>query len=326
MTGLTAVVAVSRRLDPGLRWLRRARTGGATTANSPLPRGTLLLITRDSLLGRALESAFAPAGYQVTHAGTPIEAVEVAGREPPDAVVLHADLLQADPSAAFSWLRQSPEIGRRTPLVVVATSRLTAGERRDAIRAGAWYLAEMPFSPADLANQLDVFVAAKREAERYRNVALLDPATGLYTPAGIRHRALELASLVARAHQPLACVVFSPATSATVRDMVLQAIVQSLRDLGRRSDAVGELGDGKYIVVAPATPAQGATQLAERFARSMHRDLRQHLRAGYDVADPVDQPALVAPRLIDHARQAAEACVAGNGDQWLRGFRETSGP
>jgi len=76
-------------------------------------------------------------------------------------------------------------------------------------------------------------------------------------------------------------------------------------------------------VVAPATPAAGAAKLAQRFAGGMDVGVRPDLRAGFDVAALVDQPTLVAPRLIDHARVAAAAAAIDGAGAWLREYRET---
>jgi hypothetical protein len=51
--------------------------------------------------------------------------------------------------------------------------------------------------------------------------------------------------------------------------------------------------------------------------------VRPDLRAGFDVAALVDQPTLVAPRLIDHARVAAAAAAIDGAGAWLREYRET---
>lgn len=283
--------------------------------------GLLLVITRDETFGRALETVLAPAGYHVTRAPSPSEAIHHARIQAPDLLLLDAELLRTDAATTCARLRELPDLGRRTPLVVTSTGRLSPAERRDALRAGAWHLAEAPLNAEELILRLRVFVEAKREADRYRDAALWDPLTGLYTPRGIQHRALELAAVAARAQEPLACVVLSPAVAETTRAAVLDAVARALRELGRRSDAIGALGEGQFAVLAPATPAPGAARLAARLAGGVDQGLRPHLRAGFDVADTVDQPSVVAPRLIDHARQAAAEAMNGNGDGWLRKYR-----
>lgn len=281
----------------------------------------LLVIARDDLFGRTLETLFAPAGCLVARVHTVDAAIESARTRAPDVVVLHADLLRADAAATCARLRHLPQVGHRTPLVVCSTSPLSPAERRDALRAGAWHLVEAPFNPDDLLPRLDVFVDAKREADGFRDAAFWDPITGLYTPRGIQHRAVELAALAARAKEPLACVVLSPAVAAAARDEVVDAMARALHDLGRRSDAIGWLSEGQFAVVAAATPAAGAARLAERLASGMDRGVRPDLRAGFDVAVEVDQPIVVAPRLIDHARTAAAAAAGDTAREWLREYR-----
>ena len=284
----------------------------------------VLVITGDDIFGRTLETLFMPAGYHVVRVLTVDGAVADARAQSPDVVVLDADLLRADAAATCARLRALPEVGHRTPLVVCSTSRLSPAERRDALRAGAWHLVEAPFNLEDLILRLNVFVEAKREADSYRDSAQWDPATGLYTVVGLRRRTVELASRAARTGEPLACVVFSPAAAAAGRQIVLDALAQALRELGRRSDAIGTLGGGFFAVVAPATPAPGAVRMAERLAGGVDADARVQLRAGFDVAASVEISELdqVAVRLTEHARVAAvEASGSTNGNGWLREYR-----
>jgi len=287
----------------------------------PRAPASLLIVTSDDVFGRTLETLLAPAGYQITRVYRVDEVIQRARREAPDVVVLHADLLRPDTAATCARLRELPELGHRTPLVVCSSHPLTPVERRDALRAGAWHLLEAPFHLDDILPRLDVFIQAKREAETFREAALRDPDTGLYTPQGIQHRAVELASRAARAREPLACVVLSPAAATVARQALLEAVTRALRDLGRRSDAIGSLGEDLFAVVAPATPAPGAARLAQRLANGVDVVVRPDLRAGFAVAPIVDQPAAVAPRLIEHARRAAAEATKEAADGWLREYR-----
>lgn len=295
----------------------------ARRGTGPPAPASLLVITPDDLFGRTLETLFAPAGYTVSLAAGVDDGMRRARRQAPDVVLLHAELLRTDAAATCARLRELPELGHRTPLVVCSTDPLSPAERRDALRAGAWHLLEAPFNPEDLLPRLEVFIQAKREAESFREAAFWDPATGLYTPFGIQHRAVEMAWLAARAKEPLACVVLSPAAVSAARDALLQAVAQTLRDLGRRSDAIGSLGEGLFAVVAPGTPKPGAARLAERVASGVNSVVRPDLRAGFDVAPTVDQPTVVAPRLIDHARLAAEEATRDGANGWLREYHAT---
>lgn len=282
----------------------------------------LLVITSDDFYGRTLETLFSPAGYHVVRVPTVDDALQDARAQAPDVVVLHADLLRADAAATCARLRELPELGHRTPLVVTSTSRLSPAERRDALRAGAWHLVEAPFDPEDLILRLNVFVEAKREADGYRDSAQWDPVTGLYTEMGLRRRAAEIAARVARTKEPMACVVFSLSPGASKPAAALEALVKALRELGRRSDAIGSLHRGQFAVVAPATPVAGATRLAERLTGGMAPEARAQLRGGFDVALAVeaDEPERVAVQLLDHARLAATEATHGNGG-WLRMYR-----
>jgi len=97
-------------------------------------RAMLLVITGDDIFGRTLETLFAPAGYHVVRVRTVDEAVQDARAQGPDVVILHADLLRADAARTCARLRELPEVGYRTPLVVSSTTPLSQAERRDALR------------------------------------------------------------------------------------------------------------------------------------------------------------------------------------------------
>lgn len=288
--------------------------------SAPFKRqATLLVVTGDDIFGRMLDTLFGPAGYRTVRVSTVDEAVRHARAYGPDLVVLHSDLLRADAVVTCARLRDLPEVGRRTPLVAVATLPLSPAERRNTLRAGVWHLAETPFNPEDLILQLNVFVEAKREADSYRDSAEWDPLTGLYTSVGVRQRAVELAARAARTKEPLACVVFSLA-GATVRpEMVLDELVRALRAMGRRSDVIGKMGREQFAVLAPATPAEGAMRLAERLTSGMDPGARAQLRGGLDVAGriDVDKADRIAPQLIEHASAAAADATEGN-NGWLK--------
>ena len=88
------------------------------------------------------------AGYDVIEAHTGFEAVEVAGREVPDLVLMDIQLPGMDGLEATRRIKAQPALAR-IPVVAV-TSYALAGDDRKAAEAGCDDYVTKPFSPRAL--------------------------------------------------------------------------------------------------------------------------------------------------------------------------------
>jgi len=277
-------------------------------------RPSVLVLNENDWTVGTLETILQPAGYTVTRSYTQRDGIRRARTRKPDAVIVNAKLPDGDGPTVCRVLRGASEIGVTTPLIVSYGEKPSRLARRDALRAGAWHLIEPPIDPEFLLLYLDVFVQAKRQAERYRKAALLDQETGLYTWSAIEQRAEELVAWATRMHEPLACLVLAPGSAAALNAAV-KALAGALRKNGRRSDTIGRASDTEFVVLAPATDAAGAMRMAERLSEGLEPGFGDELRAGYHVWDRGPDP-VTGLELVTRARRALDRS-GGSGASWV---------
>jgi len=151
----------------------------------------------------------------------------------------------------------------------------------------------------------------------------VNPVSGLYTRRGLERRARELAADALRRHSPLACVALGiePAPKDAPGAVAYAATV--LQASARASDAIGDLTEGAFAVLAPATPPEHALSMARRLSRLIETagprpagvpPLRVH--AGYEAAANVHETPIEPVTLIEHAGAAlTQARTAGPGER-----------
>src|SRR6266704_3586873 len=111
------------------------------------------------------------------------------------------------------------------------------------------------------------------------------------------------------------CVTFAPALEGEPSVELLQVVGRTFHAGGRRSDAIGRVGQGEFAVVAPGTDAVGAVKLAERFRRAMPTP---ELRAGYDAVGNVRYTPVEPKDLLARAARALQLAKAEG--KWIRAF------
>ncbi len=97
-------------------------------------------------------------GYEVLEALTGPDAVEIAGREAPDLVLMDIQLPGFDGHEATRRIKAIPALAR-TPVIAV-TSYALAGDDRKAAEAGCDAYVTKPFSPRALLAQVRGFLEA----------------------------------------------------------------------------------------------------------------------------------------------------------------------
>lgn len=259
----------------------------------PHRRPPLVLIADDQeWSARAFESVLGPAGYAVLRCPSARAALEQVRTVSPDAVMVKADLGDADGPALCRHLREEPRVGPSTPLFVTFAAPARREDRMEALRAGAWDVLTLPLDAEELTLRLGVFVQAKMEADRTREESLVDPLTGLYSLQGVLRRAREMGLDAIRQSAPLGCVVLAgeepPPDSPAAQDALLRdRMVRLVEHAGRRSDVVGRLGRAELAVLTPHTGSDGVMRLADRLLARADEEAREvpgqgplHLRVG----------------------------------------------
>jgi diguanylate cyclase (GGDEF)-like protein len=289
-----------------------------TDKTSPPP---LVLIANDQeWSARSLESILGPQGYAVVRAHTGRQAMDLAWRTRPDAILLDSGMPDIGGVEVCRLLRRDARFSPSTPIIVTTAGPAARADRLEAYRAGAWEYCSDPIDTDALLLKLENFITSKREVDQCHDDSLLDRETGLYNVRGLTRRAQELGADAARRHAPLSCVALSAvpnvATEPTGPSEDAHRVAEHLGDIFRRtarvSDVIGHLGRSEFGIIAPSTAADGAVRLVERiqamvgaapFATS-DGDRTLHIRAGYAAAPNFAESSVDAVELLLRAATA----------------------
>jgi diguanylate cyclase (GGDEF)-like protein len=286
----------------------------------------VLIVDSQEWSTRSLESILAPSGFAVTRAYNARTGLERALAQPPDAVFIDASLPDGSGVDLCRALRDQPEIGPETPVILTTPERPSRAIRLESLRAGAWDVLGYPIDGEELVLQLDAHIQAKLVADRLREAGLIDPLTGLYNLNGLERRMAELSSWSYRQRYPLACVVFAPVDSEDDERAItqlVQTVAGAFRRSGRISDVIGRLGKTEIAVLAPSTDRAGAVKLAERLSGAIAQTGPVpggiELRAGFDAVSDARESAKEAEELLVRATMALRKAKA-NGGGWIQPF------
>jgi PleD family two-component response regulator len=292
-----------------------------------MPRTPLVLVVDDQeWTARSIESILGSSGCAVLKAYTGRQALDLAAKIRPDAVIIDMHLPDMTGPDVCRAMREMPTVGRGTPLLVLTTAPLGRSERLTAVESGAWDILRPPFDPEELLMKISTFVMAKLEADQAREESLCDPVTGVYNVKGILRRVDEITADAARSQRPLACVVVgvepgapdgSVSERASRQDAIARTMARVIGQTTRLSDTLGRLGHTDFVVVTAGTDQKGADRIADRIlealAASGEFDAGLPLRTGvYSVADLRADPVIPVDLLT-------KATMALRRSQWRPG-------
>ena len=208
------------------------------------------------------------------------QAIDLAGKVSPDAVLVKMTLPDFDGIELVRVLGRAPTIHATTPILMVSDDSVGKAERLEALGSGAWDVLAEPIDPNELILRLDTFIRAKQEADRVRDDGLTDPATGFYNVRGILQRVKEITADAGRHDRALTCVAFGSRPSADgtmipspeLERTMSEPVAAALREATRLSDTIGRLGPGEFVVIAPGTDQEGAIRLADRVLEALDSD------------------------------------------------------
>jgi len=236
------------------------------TSYTPL----VLLIEDQEWTARSIESILSPHGYAVFKAYTGRQGLDIVRKMIPDLVLVDLRLPDMKGTDVLTQLAHAPTVFPSTPRILVSTSPISQAERLDALAAGAWDIVRPPLDSQELTLRFGTWARAKRDADEARERGLVDPLTGLYNFNGLLRRIDEVVSDASRNERYISLVMLGPPTADETR--VVEALPDDrARELGRTltgtarlSDAIGRVGEGEFVVIAPGTDPGGANRLAER--------------------------------------------------------------
>lgn len=224
----------------------------------------VLVATDGDWAGRSLESVLVANGYAVLRSGDGEDALALARRFRPDALILDEHLPGLSGIDICRMLREEEGFDLSTPIVITAPSPSQRAIRQSAYDAGAWDFCTHPLEAETLILKLGTFLRGRAAIAQARQQALVDSATGLLTPQGLERWAEQLAARAIRNHEPLACVVLMPLDQGGAGGEAASSFVQMSREAFRRSDVVGRTSDGRLALLAPDTDSKGVEGMLTR--------------------------------------------------------------
>lgn len=233
---------------------------------------TVLITSNREWSSRSLESILGPHGYTVLKSFNAEQTLERLAVNPPDAVILDAEVPDGDGIEICRTIVASPG-AKAVPILITVAGPVTRQYSLEALRAGAWgVLGGLPLDAEELLLRLQVYTQAKLVADHARDEGLLDHATGLYNLRGLLRRAAEMSAEAGRRDMALACLAISPQPPESGGagpggvSPALDRFLPRLRSASRASDILGRLGPNELILLAPHTDAEGAARLALRIS------------------------------------------------------------
>jgi DNA-binding response OmpR family regulator len=136
---------------------------GSARAGTRETRQRVLVVEDDESVARMLHIALGAAGFDAMEARSGSEALDIVGREAPDAVILDLVLPDGLGGSVLDWLREAPSDTAPVHLV------MSALERREATglfgELGNDFI-QKPFDPWDLVRRLDQLLESKGTQRR----------------------------------------------------------------------------------------------------------------------------------------------------------------
>lgn len=293
----------------------------AETSYTPL----VLLIEDQEWTARSIESILSPHGYAVFKAYTGRQGLDIVRKMIPDLVLVDLRLPDMTGTDVLRQLAHSPTVFPSTPRILVSTSPISQAERMAALEAGAWDILRPPLDSQELTLRFGTWTRAKRDADEARERGLVDPLTGLYNFNGLLRRIDEVVSDASRNERYISLVMLGRAASEELEveepipDDRARNLGRTLMGAARLSDAIGRVGEGEFVVIAPGTDPNGAARLAERMLDAAGTS-EVPLRAGVYSTRRTQKEPVASLDLLSRATAALRQAQAGENGLRIKAY------
>jgi PleD family two-component response regulator len=299
--------------EPGPSALRAAEI--SQSSRPPL----ILILDDQEWAARAFESVLSPQGYSVIRCRTGRQLLEFMQALAPDAFLIKHGIPDVSAFELCRTLRAFPQVGAITPIILSSATPLRGNERLEAFAAGAWHLISVPVDAEELIARLSVYLQSKLEADRVREVSLVDLKSGFYSVQGLLRIVKELSLDASRHNSPIGCVVIGPEKEPQPplvglpedSNRIADRLVDLMTAVGRGSDAIGRLSQTEFGVVAPRTDSSTVLQMANRlheaaqsFASDLGSEASLRLRVGCYAVDDFRQTPIEPVEILTRATMA----------------------
>ncbi len=237
-----------------------------------------VLIADDSLVVRAVvRSRLEEAGYFVVEAEDGESAIARCHESPPDVVLLDVEMPGLDGHQVLARLKLDDEL-KDIPIVFL-TARTSMDDVLAGLRGGAHDYLKKPFEPAELVARVAAAAHVKKLQDRLhvRNAQLeqvsrTDILTGLYNRRHLEEQLTRQHAAARRGRDQLSVILLdidhfkrvNDTYGHSAGDQVLCTFANRMTQQLRSGDITGRWGGEEFLVILPATDADGAMRVAER--------------------------------------------------------------
>ncbi len=284
-----------------------------------------LLIVDDSLplialMGKMLE----PVGrVRFATAGRP--ALDLMREQPPDLVLLDAEMPDMDGYAVCQAMKADPEL-EKIPVIFVTAHNDTEAEIRG-LTAGAVDFISKPVNEPILLARVQTQLRLKRLSDELRRRASVDPLSGLANRGCFDQRLQLEWSRAARNGTQMSLILldvdhfkkFNDRYGHPAGDACLRAVADALGlQAHRATDLAARVGDEEFALLLPDTDAAGACVTAERIRDAVVRlaiphaasKTAPHLTVSIGVVTRQPTPPVQPTAAHDLVEQADQALYA----------------
>ncbi len=235
----------------------------------------MLVVEDDPGMVRLLTKWLEGAGFAVRSAENGRQAVQLIREELPHFLLTDWEMPYMNGLELCRWLREQPLA--RYVYTVLITVRTGQEDVVRGLSAGADNFLKKPVDRDELITRLHSGSRVLELEQRLRNLARVEPLTGLFT----RNTFLDLLekewSRASRHHLPMACAILEVDHGQRISEQFgRQAAEESVRQVARqltassrKSDVLAHDGADSFLVLLPETGEVSAAAWAQRIAREV---------------------------------------------------------
>jgi diguanylate cyclase (GGDEF)-like protein len=261
--------------------------------------------------------------YEVVLAADGQEALERAGVERLDAVLMDLYMPRMDGLSALEAMRGDPATAE-VPVILIS-ARGDELTRSRSLDLGAVDFLQKPFSSRELKGRIERTLRLTRRETELQQLARTDPLTGLANVRAFRSRLEEEVKRARRYRTPLACVMvdmdrlkpINDEMGHAAGDVAIRAVADVIRRELRETDFGARYGGDEFVLLLPHTSGVEARVFAERVAHRLDQSpvelpgRRIPLSASFGIAALESEPEETGDALVRRADAALYAAKRG---------------